>query len=93
MIACDKHESTNHFVCIPEINYNKNCLSNIIPSAIFSKITLNIMDGSNYNRLLWHFIHFEAKIIAYDKHQCKNHFLCIAEIECDNNCISHINQC
>ena len=29
-------------------------------------------------------------MIAYDKHQCTNNFLCIAEINCNNNCIIKI---
>ena len=29
-------------------------------------------------------------MIAYDKHQCTNHFLSIAKINCNNNCISQI---
>ena len=48
-----------------------------------SEITLNILlHGSNCTKLLTHFI-------AYDKHQCTFHFLCIAENDYSNNCISH----
>ena len=31
MIANDKHQCTNDFVCIAKINKNKNCISHIIP--------------------------------------------------------------
>ena len=60
---------------------------------IMSEITLNItIHGPNNNGLLTKIIY--TKMIAYDKHQCTNHFLCIAEINCNNNCISNrIYQC
>ena len=42
MIASDKLRYTNHFLYISEINYNYNCISQIIPMSILSDITLNI---------------------------------------------------
>ena len=52
--------------------------------AIMSKITLNItLHGSNC-------IDYEDIKLAYDKHQCTNQLLCMAEINCSKNCISQI---
>ena len=53
MIAYDKHQCTIHFPFIEEIN----CINNCISHAIISEITINItLHGSNYSRLLKHFI-------------------------------------
>ena len=52
MIAYDKHESTNEFLCIAE---TIRIVS--FQYAIVSEIILNIiLHGCNYNRLLRHFI-------------------------------------
>ena len=42
MIAYDKHEYTNHFLSIAEINYNNNCISQIIPMCHYVRDYLNI---------------------------------------------------
>ena len=83
MIVYDKPQWTNHFLSIAEMNFNQNCLLLILPSPNMSEITSNItLQGSNNNRLLRHF-----SMIAYDKHQCTNHFISIEEIDCNNNCV------
>ena len=56
-----------------------------------SDITLHItLHGSNCNRLR-HFIFLI--FFAHYKHQCTNHFLCIAEISSYNNCFHISYQC
>ena len=57
LIAHNKHQCTNHFLCFAEINYNDNCFSQIIPMWHLSEIILKItLHSSNSNRLLTHFI-------------------------------------
>ena len=72
MIAYDKHQCTNHFLCIAEINCNNNCISLIIPMFHYVRNYFEqTLHGSNCNRLQT----FYCIMISDDKHQCTNHFL------------------
>ena len=63
MIAYDKHQCTNHFLCIEEIKCKKLITTVVVFyislwCAIMSEITLNIsLHGSNSNRLLRNLLH------------------------------------
>ena len=71
MIAYDKHQYTNQFLCIAEIDSNNNSISHIIPIAIMLEITFNItFHGSNCIRftnkiysIMMLMININAKII------------------------------
>ena len=58
MITYDKHQCTNHFLCIAEINCNNNCIYFTNNTNVpLSEITLNItLPGSKSNKIIRHFI-------------------------------------
>ena len=57
MIAHDKHQCTNSFNCIQEIECKNNCITYCITMYPMSEITLYItLHGSKYNTILRHFL-------------------------------------